>query len=935
MDGWIGTDKRSRVYEYLSFRAEVKTDAGTPAGAYTDGSKVRVARHPLAMGINISNFGYMQNQLGVRVHVRTGAANRNHLSSKKRRFITNTSACIGKTKSAPSSRCEVTLASERSAVNFERWRQIEQLYHSALEQEPKRRGSFLADACPEDADLRREVESLLAQSGSTGTLVDPSAWAGVADTMETRTVLHPGEVLGPYKILGLLGTGGMGEVHEGLDTRLDRRVAIKVCQERFSGRFEREARAISALNHPNICTLYDVGPNYLVTELVEGETLRDVLKRALSAERSLEIAKQVLEALRAAHNAGIVHRDLKPQNIMVRFDGYVKVLDFGLAKQTPASAAVGADSTTMVNESVSGQMLGTAAYMSPEQILGQKVDERSDLFAFGIVLYEMVTGQHPWPRASAIDTLYAILHDEPAPMDADSLCAELAPIVQKLLRKNPAERHPSAEAVLEHLATQPRTGSAAAWAAPQTLISIAVLPFVFFSEGDRHKALSLGFADALITILGNLENVAVAPTSMILNYGSGVEPTRACRELGVRYALQGSIQKMRAHWSVSVQLFDTHTKRITFSEKHDFRMENVFDVQDEIGRRVVESLQSRFPGTAPKSRDRYSSDPEAYDEFMAGLRESYGDSAEEFQSAAQHLSRAIEWDPKFALAHAWLSHVSMQMHYYVDPQRRWLEKAEDHYQRALTLDPDLPEAHWARAAILWSSARNFQHEEALAALERVLEARPNFDRAHNRVAAICMHIGRFKEAQIADDRARRSNPKNRSYNSAFICQYSGDFASAKEVGEAWFRESPDNKNALWYSAHSLLLTGDLDPAGLRLTLALEKYPHEPLFISLLGMLHAVRNQQDYALECARKALEFPVSFGHAHHTYHHVACVYAVLGQTEKGMAWLRQSVGTGNPCWPFFKLDPYLANLRSDLRFQELISDLEQKYTALKIQRL
>jgi serine/threonine protein kinase/Flp pilus assembly protein TadD len=817
----------------------------------------------------------------------------------------------------------------------ERWREIERLYHLALEQEPSRQGNFLAEVCPHDAELRAEVESLLTQSGGTERLIDQTAWAEADDLAATRTVLTSGERLGPYQILGLLGEGGMGKVYRGLDTRLNRAVAVKISAEQFSNRFEREARAISALNHPHICTLYDVGPNYMVTELVEGETLRDWLQRAPDVERSLGIARQVLEALRAAHRAGIVHRDLKPQNIMVRFDGYVKVLDFGLAKRIPVSSGFQTEDTASTEASFGGQILGTIAYMSPEQIQGGEVDQRSGLFAFGIILHEMLLGQHPWPHKSPVDTLHAILHDDPAAMEATS--PRLAGITRKLLRKSPAERYPSAEAVLEALADSAadREPSTAVLQDTKPLTSIAVLPFVFLNEIEERQALSLGFADALITMLGSLEDFAVLPTSAILNYVAGTEPAQTCRNLGVRHLLQGNVQRLGSHWRVSMQLFDNMTQKIAYSEKHDYVQENVFEVQDEIGRRVVESLQSRFPRTVTKSRDRYSSDPEAYGEFMAGLRESYGDSPEEFQKAVQHFSRAVELDPEFALAHAWLSHASMQVHYYFDPQRIWLEKAEHHYQRAFTLDPDLPEAHWARAAILWSSVNNFQHAKAIAALERVLEARPNFDRAHNRMAAICMHIGRFQEAQIADDRARRSNPKNRSYNREFICQYRGDFAQAKEAGEAWFRESPGNKNALWYSAHSLLLTGDLDAARHRLSVALEKYPNEPLFISLRGMLHARRNHMGAALDCVRKALDLPVSFGHAHHTYHHVACVYAVLGETEKAMAWLEKSVDTGNPCWPFFRVDPHLINLRQEPRFQQLVTALEREFSALKIERL
>ena len=829
-------------------------------------------------------------------------------------------------------------------MDSERWRRLEELYHAALEREPARRDSFLADACGEETDLRREVESLLAQSGPTGALVDRSAWARVGDIKaETRREWESGQTLGPFKILRLLGEGGMGAVYEALDTRLDRKVAVKVCQERFSGRFEREARAISALNHPNICTLYDVGPNYLITELVEGETLHDWLRMGPGPERCLEVAGQVLEALGAAHRGGVVHRDLKPQNIMVRFDGYVKVLDFGLAKRMRTGAAQ-MQNTATLDVSIPGQMLGTYAYMSPEQIQGRDVDQRSDLFAFGIILYEMLAGKHPWRCVSSVDTLHAILHDEPA---MEAIPQQMASVVRKLLRKNPAERFFSAEAVREALAASSvgPESSAVDRQEVEPLPSVAVLPFLFLSEVADRQALSLGFADALITMLGSLEDIAVLPTVAIVNCVPGNDPAQSCRELGVRHILQGSVQKQGDHWRVSTQLFDSQAQKIAYSEKHDFVMENVFEVQDEIGRKVVESLQSRLPKTVRKSRERYSSDPEAYAEFMAGLHGSYGYSQEDLQSAAEHLSRAVALDSKFALAHAWLSHVAMQIYVAIDGQRSWIEKAEYHYQHALELDPDLPEAHWARAAILWSPAKSFQEAEAITALERVLEARPNFDRAHNRMASICMHIGRFEEAQTAAEHARRSNPSNRNsthaapgfsrYVMAFLYLYRGDFGAAREAGEALFREAPDLTNSLFCSVHSLLLIGDLSAAADRLTFALEKYPDEPLFISLRGMLHARQNEAGAAMECVRKALDFPFSLAHQHHTFHHLACIYAVLGDIEKAMAWLAKSVDTGFPCWPFFQVDPYLENLRHQDRFQQLVSALERRYTALRIERL
>ena len=820
----------------------------------------------------------------------------------------------------------------------ERWREIERLYHLALEQEPAEQDRFLADACQDDAELRAEVESLLTQSGTTGCLVDQAAWAEADDLAATSTALTPGTRLGPYQVLGSLGEGGMGKVYRGVDTRLGRAVAIKISAEQFTKRFEREALAISELNHPHICTLYDVGPNYLVTELVEGETLQQWLKRAPAAEHCIEIARQVLEALRAAHRAGIVHRDLKPQNIMVRFDGYVKVLDFGLAKRMLTTPAVPTKSTATTDLSVSGQILGTAAYMSPEQILGEKVDQRSDLFAVGIILYEMLTGQHPWPRTSPVDTLHAILHDDLPSLDVPSpLGAELAPIVQKLLCKNPAERYLLAEAVLEALANRavPQGASAVTGARPDLLSSIAVLPFVFLNEVEERKAFSLGFADALITMLGSLENLAVLPTSAILNYVAAANPAHTCRDLGVRHVLQGNVQKLGAHWRVSIQLFDGTAQRSILSEKYDFVMENVFDVQDEIGRRVVESLRSRFPRGAPKSRDRYSSDPEAFDEFMAGLRESYSDRHETLLDAAEHLARAVEHDPEFALAHATLSYVSMHIDWEFDSEHAWLDKAEYHCGRALALDPSLPEGHSARAFILWSPAKNFQHADAIAALEQVLAAQPNNERAHNRMSTICWHIGRFEEAQIAHQRARLSNPRTRANNLEFIYLLSGDFARAEEAGEDWIREKPGTKYALWYHPLPALLLGRLDVAGQRLAAALKLYPEEPLIVSAQGMLHARRNERGPALECVRRALDSPRSFGHTHHTYNQIASVYALLGDSDKAIAWLERSVDTGNPCWPFFRVDPHLENLRDQPKFQRLVAALEREYTALKIQRL
>jgi eukaryotic-like serine/threonine-protein kinase len=308
----------------------------------------------------------------------------------------------------------------------ERWRQVEQLYHSALERAPDLRSAFLEKACGGDPDLRREVESLMQQS-AVGVLDEP-LWQAPGDGP-----LKPGAQLGPYQILGPLGAGGMGAVYKARDTRLDRTVAIKVSLVRFSGRFEREARAIASLNHPNICTLHDVGPNYLVMELVEGRPL----KGPLPVQEALRYAVQIADALDAAHRKGIVHRDLKPANILVtgptghsagNSTGQVKLLDFGLAK-----IAAKPDDETQTDVTGAGTILGTLHYMSPEQVQGKEAGPRSDIFSFGAVLYELIAGKRAFDGANPASVISAIMTTDPPPLR--TLNASTSPAVERVVRR--------------------------------------------------------------------------------------------------------------------------------------------------------------------------------------------------------------------------------------------------------------------------------------------------------------------------------------------------------------------------------------------------------------------------------------------------------------------------------------------------------------------
>jgi len=309
-------------------------------------------------------------------------------------------------------------------MGLDQWRKVEQLYDSARARPEGERVRFLAEACQGDPELQARVEALLANpmaSRHASPLEDTRTMGIGAGANSSSSRWLPGSLVGHYRIESTLGAGGMGQVYRALDTRLGRSVAIKSSVLGFDERFRREAQLIAALNHPNICHLYDAEADYLVMELVEGETVRRWLMGAPGLDLKLSVARQVLEALRAAHAAGIVHRDLKPDNIMVRTDGYVKVLDFGLAKLLPGAEGVLDNGAEPADLSVPGQILGTVAYMPPERVLGREAEPRSDLFSFGVILYEMLTGRHPWPRQSAVDTLHAILHDESSMISQPSL----------------------------------------------------------------------------------------------------------------------------------------------------------------------------------------------------------------------------------------------------------------------------------------------------------------------------------------------------------------------------------------------------------------------------------------------------------------------------------------------------------------------------------
>jgi DNA-binding winged helix-turn-helix (wHTH) protein/tetratricopeptide (TPR) repeat protein len=459
--------------------------------------------------------------------------------------------------------------------------------------------------------------------------------------------------------------------------------------------------------------------------------------------------------------------------------------------------------------------------------------------------------------------------------------------------------------------------------------SLAVLPPVLLGKGSDDDGLCLGLAEALASRLGNLRGIDVLPISAVLNLPNDADASEVGVRLGIRFVLHGAIQMSKAQLRLSLELVDTYSKRLCFSRKCDLDVERMSNLESEIAQQIAGALRRPLRAAQTTAeRPRHSRDPLAYAEFMRGFRLSSSGDPAQMEQASQHLTNAVMRDPNFALAHATLSFTCTTRHFEADPANVWLEKAEFHCQRALDIEPELPEGYVARAFLLWGPSKNFQHLEAIADLKRAIRLQNNLPHAYNRLGTILAHIGLLDRAREMYERGRSFHQKKAvSPSIVQVYVWNQEYELARERIEAWRAESPANKYPIYFAPQLAMMTGDWDEARRLIDQAHELLPDEPMIVSLEGVLHALTGRNADALDCVTRACSNPKTFGHAHHTYYQIACTLALSGRRQPAFEWLERSVGTGFACWPFFMNDPCLQNLRGMSEFEMLVGTLQAKY--------
>lgn len=664
----------------------------------------------------------------------------------------------------------------RGNVTQERWQEVKRVLAGALERAPGERDAYLDQACAEP-ELRREVESLIAahEQAQTSFLAQPAV---------QPKELVVGSRFGAYEILARIGAGGMGDVYRASDTKLGRSVAIKVLPQAFVddperlARFQREARMLASLNHPNIVTIHSFeetgGVHFLTMELVEGQPLNCLIpKGGLPVDQILNFATAISEALAAAHDKGIIHRDLKPANVMVTNEGRVKVLDFGLAKEI--HEANSSDATLAPAEYTKvGVIVGTPAYMSPEQITGRATDHRTDIFSLGTLLYEISTGQKPFQGRSSAELVSAILRDTPRPVRElrGELPESLESVIQRCLEKSAGGRYPSARDLrdgLRGVTTVKESDSGVARA--EEGFWVAVLPFEYGGANAEIAALAEGMSEDIVTGLSRFSYLRVIARSSTLRYARTAVDVRAVgKELGARYVMEGSLRQAGSRLRIAVQLIDAGSGSHLWAESYDrtFREEEIFALQDDIVPRIVSTIADTY-GVLPHTMSEAlrNRDPEQLTPYEAVLR-SFAHfprlSAEEHAAARTGLERAVQQAPGYADGWAMLSML-----------------IREEYTHGLNVRPD-------------------PIGRAFAAARRAVEAAPSNQFAYHALASAQFFRREFQAFRNSAERAIALNPMD-GFTSAylgFLIAYAGDWERGCALVERARQLNPHHPGWYWF-----------------------------------------------------------------------------------------------------------------------------------------